>query len=391
MLIPRIASWSSTDGYIQNAAGWSPAFLQYDYIGAPFQPSMAVGNGGFSLRSKKLLEACSRVSPGESTHPEDSWICLKQRATLERLFGIRFPDARVAGLFSFEGRSWGGKEWRGLPISWTGQFGFHSWLSVLPTGTDRPLIAHHSGDAGDVIYALPVMAALGGGVMFLSGDNRYPFPAPTRWQRRGAPADWCGNLASLLNVQPYIWSTLYTHGLPFSTDIDFNAFRTFYTSKTQDRYANLFDLQQRHFGVYWPPEKPWLTVDRLEVVEGRPIVINRTERFHNDQFPWKALVEAHGDQMVFLGDPTEYAYFRQAYDPRLKVPHQKTGSLLEVARLIAGAKVFIGNQSCPLAIAHGLGQKVIVEEWLSNSNCHLNRPDAIYVRGNTAHVPAHWL
>lgn len=48
------------DGYVLDAAAWSDSFLAFDYIGAswPFhQEGMNVGNGGFSLRSAKLLQA----------------------------------------------------------------------------------------------------------------------------------------------------------------------------------------------------------------------------------------------------------------------------------------------------------------------------------------------
>ena len=55
------------DGWILNGNMWSDEFLLYDYIGAPwpirnnayvdpFGNHQRVGNGGFSLRSKKLLE-----------------------------------------------------------------------------------------------------------------------------------------------------------------------------------------------------------------------------------------------------------------------------------------------------------------------------------------------
>ena len=55
-----------SDGYVINPTAWSDDFLNYDYIGAawpikedayisPFNEHIRVGNGGFSLRSKKLL------------------------------------------------------------------------------------------------------------------------------------------------------------------------------------------------------------------------------------------------------------------------------------------------------------------------------------------------
>ena len=53
----QIIQW---DGYVTNAAAWSAEFLAYDYIGARWwfrETGRDVGNGGFSLRSRKLLLA----------------------------------------------------------------------------------------------------------------------------------------------------------------------------------------------------------------------------------------------------------------------------------------------------------------------------------------------
>ena len=48
------------DGFIINPECWDDEFLKYDYIGAPWNnfPNLnnRVGNGGFSLRSKKILQ-----------------------------------------------------------------------------------------------------------------------------------------------------------------------------------------------------------------------------------------------------------------------------------------------------------------------------------------------
>ena len=51
-----------TDGYILNPENWNKDWLQYDYIRAPWvkQPwnkNNRVGNSGFCLRSKRLLDA----------------------------------------------------------------------------------------------------------------------------------------------------------------------------------------------------------------------------------------------------------------------------------------------------------------------------------------------
>ena len=93
------------DGYVLNGSRWSDEFLRYDYIGAPwgYGDGMAVGNGGFSLRSRKLLLALqdAEISP---QHPEDLAICRTYRPLLEARHGIRFAPPELAARFSFEGQ-----------------------------------------------------------------------------------------------------------------------------------------------------------------------------------------------------------------------------------------------------------------------------------------------
>lgn len=47
------------DGFPLNANKWNNAFLNYDYVGAPIGNWM--GNGGFSLRSRKLLHSLKNL------------------------------------------------------------------------------------------------------------------------------------------------------------------------------------------------------------------------------------------------------------------------------------------------------------------------------------------
>lgn len=95
--------------------------------------------------------------------------------------------------------------------------------------------------------------------------------------------------------------------------------------------------------------------------------------------------------MFFVGTESEAEIFQGFGAPKHKIPWVKTSNLLEAARLIAGAKVFVGNQSAPLAIAHGLCKNCIVEEWLGNPNCRMNRPNAIYWKGGALEIPEDWL
>ncbi len=100
-----IAQW---DGYIVNPQAWSPKFLLFDYIGARWdqatqrkQDHHNVGNGGFSLRSRALLEALQDpvIKP---SRPEDAVICRIYRSYLEDRHDIVFAPDDVADRFSFE-------------------------------------------------------------------------------------------------------------------------------------------------------------------------------------------------------------------------------------------------------------------------------------------------
>jgi hypothetical protein len=111
------------DGFVVNAQAWSDDFLDHDYIGAKWifhDDGHTVGNGGFSLRSKRLLEALRdpHVVPGPT---EDDTICRTYRTYLEQRHGIRFAPESVADRFSFEA-----SYWTSPPFGFHGLFNF--WM-----------------------------------------------------------------------------------------------------------------------------------------------------------------------------------------------------------------------------------------------------------------------
>jgi len=91
------------DGYIVDAGAWTEDFLACDYIGAPWHHvpgSFSVGNGGFSLRSRSLLDALLEQAFIPS-HPEDVCIYVEHRIQLEAL-GLRFAPLELARRFAVE-------------------------------------------------------------------------------------------------------------------------------------------------------------------------------------------------------------------------------------------------------------------------------------------------
>lgn len=92
------------DGFVRDAGAWRPEFLEWDYIGAPWPEQPAawqVGNGGFSLRSQRLLQA--GLDPLIiQEHPKDVMLCRIYRAALEAHHGLRFAPPALARQFAFE-------------------------------------------------------------------------------------------------------------------------------------------------------------------------------------------------------------------------------------------------------------------------------------------------
>jgi len=92
------------DGFVINSHLWTDEFLNYDYIGAPWKDYgqiNRVGNGGFSLRSKKLINLCRNFS--YSHGHEDGIICINHKKWLE-LQNCKFAPVEIAMNFSLESK-----------------------------------------------------------------------------------------------------------------------------------------------------------------------------------------------------------------------------------------------------------------------------------------------
>lgn len=103
------------DGFVLNPDQYSPHFRHYDYIGAPWPhfETLDVGNGGFSWRSQRLVEAAASLPYDGEQQAEDVHICRDLRPLLETR-GLRFAPRAIAAHFSTES----------VPVPWP-TFGFH--------------------------------------------------------------------------------------------------------------------------------------------------------------------------------------------------------------------------------------------------------------------------
>jgi hypothetical protein len=192
--------------------------------------------------------------------------------------------------------------------------------------------AIHSGKLGDVLYSLPALAHVQGKLLLNSTVQRTE-ESPLTFQQ-------AKQLAELAQAAGYP-AALWDGRQPIDVDLD------------EFRKAAAVDLTLHLVDCHWvvvcsepSPRGPWLSLEPRRLA---PIIINRTQRYaYNPDFAWGLL---KGNDCVFVGLRDEWRAFCRDFFP---VAYYPTDTLLELARIVAGAELFLGNQSFAFAIAEGL-------------------------------------
>lgn len=216
----------------------------------------------------------------------------------------------------------------------------------LTKPVDHQLRFYHTGDLGDIIASLPIIRELGGGDLIIGNHD----PLHQGWREmKGTRFE---AIRPLLAAQPYVRSVTFEHRAK-DISVDLSPFRSSYI-KTRSLTASMAEFIKM---PHAPDLSPWLTATPSKVSAGR-IIVARTDRYHNPVFPWRQIIQKHWPRMLFVGSEDECRAFAQL-GPR--VEFARTQNLLDLASLIKGSDLFIGNQSCPCWIAMGMGHKLIQE------------------------------
>jgi hypothetical protein len=194
---------------------------------------------------------------------------------------------------------------------------------------------------GDILYSLPSLRATGGGHYYI---------CERPWTKKILHR--LNAILPLLEIQPCI-SGISTYAGEW-IDYDLSTFRA-----GGLKYGDtIIERQARWIGAKVDISQPWLVTGDPDSRTFGKIVINRCPRWPGFHFPWRKIVEEFSGDAVFLGLESEHRDFVREFGHVSFIP---TINLLEAANLIVGAALFIGNQSCPLAIAEGLHKRTIVE------------------------------
>jgi hypothetical protein len=106
---------------------------------------------------------------------------------------------------------------------------------------------------------------------------------------------------------------------------------------------------------------PWITgIAKESVAE---IVVSKTAR-RPGKLDWWALRD-YADRSVFVGLEEEWQAFCKAY---FEIAYHRTKDLLHFAQVVAGAKLFVGNQSFGLALADAMLIPRVAQLWEPSPN-----------------------
>lgn len=312
------------DGYVLNGDAWEGEFLEYDYIGAPwlYIDGRNMGNGGFSIRSKKLMEIIGNDSGIEITHPEDDAIGRLYRDYLEKNYNIKFAPDELGDKFSFELRE---------PICPT--FGFHG---NFHKPYQPVVVVKRTGALGDLVALEPLMAHLH------EAGNKVVLDAP---------------FYSAMLYQNHHFKVFHISQLDDRiprTVIDLDG--SYESKPKQLHLTSYYEAAEIYDGKIRNPQFKWPGGMHEGVKQFKKyVVVNYTERDQAERniygFDWVDFVEdlgAMGYKVIQVGNFIE--------DEQLGSAIQiNTVTIPQLMYAIAGASLFVGADSGPAAIAVAYG------------------------------------
>ncbi|GGH23675.1 hypothetical protein [Mucilaginibacter phyllosphaerae] len=214
----------------------------------------------------------------------------------------------------------------------------------------------HSGNAGDIIYALATIKKIGeitnvpvNLCLKIGRPNHSPFYSSHPVGNVMLNQGMVNNLIPLIQSQPYINNCEVYTDQPIHIDLDY------FRSGTVPLNGNIARWYSYITGVSPVLWKPWLTID-ADKSYADTIVMARSGRYQNRAIDYSFL-NAY-PKVVFIGIESEYKDLLPVI-PNLQ--WKPVTDFLELAQVVAGCRLFIGNQSFPFSVAEALKVPRILE------------------------------
>ena len=216
----------------------------------------------------------------------------------------------------------------------------------------------HSGNIGDIIYALPALKELAArrdkkiAIYIKCNVFTVYYPGVVHPLKNVLlNYDFYGRLKPLLSAQHYIGQVEEHHNEPVDYDLD--EFRKAVPDTTKNHIPRWYfpvlkltcDLSQ-----------PWITIPSAPPGNhDYKVVIARSGRYQNPRLNYQFLKKY---KCVFVGLPDEHTAFCTRF---FDLPHVQINDYGELAAIIASARLFVGNQSFPFALAEGIKVPRVLE------------------------------
>lgn len=212
---------------------------------------------------------------------------------------------------------------------------------------------YHSGDIGDLIYGLAPINRLGGGDLYVGERSFVSIAQP----RVGITPEVFTFVKDFVAQQPYIRQFKRVTFEPFVT-FNLDMARRYADGLYRDALGDDPHILQIYLHVCNLPINdfsPWLSAGQTYVAD---VIFARSMRVRSPLFDWKRAVEKYNKKAVFIGTDEEYADFCSRFGT---VRRMKSTSLAAFAYAINASSLVVTNSSCFLAVALGLGKRVIQE------------------------------
>lgn len=213
----------------------------------------------------------------------------------------------------------------------------------------------HIGHLGDIVYSMPAMFALAQGKKIrlyfdTTATNTYTKAMKHHSGKQILTNNSITFLQPLLLAQPQFEICEKWNGE--AIDYNLNDIKKY---PFDYKYGNIVRWYFLTFGINYNTTLPWLQVVPNNNYS-QSIIIARSFRYRSPLIDYSFLSKYNNISFVGLHDEYE--------DIQKQIPnitHIKTNTALDLAQIIAGCKLFIGNQSFPFAVAEALKVKRVLE------------------------------
>ncbi|WP_121353239.1 hypothetical protein [Flavisolibacter nicotianae] len=219
----------------------------------------------------------------------------------------------------------------------------------------------HSGNSGDIIYALPAVFELsknGKAILYLHVEQQAEYSF--NYHPLGnvmLSEKMISLLKPLLLYQPQIEKVEIYKGEPVDYDLD--EFRKY--SFHLDR-GSITRWYFNVYGISYDTSQPWLRAPK-DAQYANNIVIARSHRYRSPLIDYSFL-KAYPNKL-FVGVKEEYEDMKKALPDLV---YQPVNDFLEMATIINSCRLFIGNQSFPFALAEALKVTRLLEVYYKLPN-----------------------